>query len=91
MYLHACQVRVTVGNSGLCCCTCVAYFEDSLRFRFVTKIQAPGIQFLRQKKKKKQKKKQPIMDIAYIRIFWFSKHAAKLHGTEWICCKDKDG
>ena len=28
LYLHACQVRVTVGNSGLCCCTCVnAYFE----------------------------------------------------------------
>ena len=22
-YLHACQVRVTVGDSGLCCCTCV--------------------------------------------------------------------
>ena len=21
--LHACQVRVTVGDSGLCCCTCV--------------------------------------------------------------------
>ena len=27
LYLHACQVRVTVGDSGLCCCTCVAYFE----------------------------------------------------------------
>ena len=28
LYLHACQVRVTVGDSrsGLCC-TCVAYFE----------------------------------------------------------------
>ena len=26
-HLHACQVRVTVGDSGLCCCTCVAYFE----------------------------------------------------------------
>ena len=26
MYL-ACQVRVTVGESGLCCCTCVIYFE----------------------------------------------------------------
>ena len=25
--LHACQVRVTVGDSGLCCCTCVTYFE----------------------------------------------------------------
>ena len=25
--LHTCQVRVTVGNSGLCCCTCVTYFE----------------------------------------------------------------
>ena len=23
LYLHACQVRVTVGDSGLCCCTCV--------------------------------------------------------------------
>ena len=27
LYLHACQVRVTVGNSGLCCCTCVTSFE----------------------------------------------------------------
>ena len=26
-YLHACQMRVTVGDSGLCCCACVAYFE----------------------------------------------------------------
>ena len=25
--LHACQVRVTVGDSGLCCCTCVTYLE----------------------------------------------------------------
>ena len=24
---HACQVRVTVGDPGLCCCTCVTYFE----------------------------------------------------------------
>ena len=28
LYLHACKVRVTVGDSGLCCCTCVStYFE----------------------------------------------------------------
>ena len=26
LYLHACQVRVAVGDSGLCC-TCVTYFE----------------------------------------------------------------
>ena len=25
LYLHACEVRVTVGDSGLCCCTCVCY------------------------------------------------------------------
>ena len=23
LHLHACYVRVTVGLSGLCCCTCV--------------------------------------------------------------------
>ena len=28
LYLHACQVRVTVGDSGLCCCTYVTYFES---------------------------------------------------------------
>ena len=28
--LHACQVRVTVGDSGLCCCICVTYFERKL-------------------------------------------------------------
>ena len=27
LYLHACQVRVTVGDSSLCCCACVTYFE----------------------------------------------------------------
>ena len=27
LHLHACQVRVTVGDSSLCCCTCVTYFE----------------------------------------------------------------
>ena len=27
LYLHACQVRVTVGDSGLCCCTCVMSIE----------------------------------------------------------------
>ena len=26
LYLHACQVRVTVGDSGLCCCNCVTSF-----------------------------------------------------------------
>ena len=26
LHLHACQVRVTIGDSGLCCCTCVTYF-----------------------------------------------------------------
>ena len=27
LYLHAFQVRVIVGDSGLCCSTCVTYFE----------------------------------------------------------------
>ena len=27
LYLHACQVRVTVGSSGLRCCICVMYIE----------------------------------------------------------------
>ena len=26
VFLHACQVRVTFGDSGLCCCICVMYF-----------------------------------------------------------------
>ena len=30
LYLLACQVRVTVGDSGLCCCTCVTSFERLL-------------------------------------------------------------
>ena len=29
-YLLACQVRVTVGDPGLCCCVCVAPFERYL-------------------------------------------------------------
>ena len=27
LYLLACQVRVTVGDSGLCCCVCVTSLE----------------------------------------------------------------
>ena len=27
LYLHAWQMRITVGDSGLCCSTCVTYFE----------------------------------------------------------------
>ena len=27
LYLHTCQVRVTIGDSGVCCCTCVTSFE----------------------------------------------------------------
>ena len=30
LYLHAYQVRVTTGDSGLCRCTCVTYFERQL-------------------------------------------------------------
>ena len=30
LYLHACQVRVAVGDSGLCCCTRVTYFKNKL-------------------------------------------------------------
>ena len=30
MYLHACQMRVTVGDSVLCCCVCVTSFEGKL-------------------------------------------------------------
>ena len=29
LYLHALQVRVTVGDSGLYCCTCVTYFSSA--------------------------------------------------------------
>ena len=29
-FLHACQVRITVGGSGLCCCMCVTYSEGWL-------------------------------------------------------------
>ena len=32
--VHACQVRVTVGDSGLCCCTCVTYFKRWLTVNF---------------------------------------------------------
>ena len=30
LYLHARQVRVTVGDTDLCCCVCVTYFERYL-------------------------------------------------------------
>ena len=27
LYLHACQVKVTAGDSGVCCCVCMTSFE----------------------------------------------------------------
>ena len=36
--IHACQVRVTVGDPGLCCCTCVTSFERSLTPLFVDSV-----------------------------------------------------
>ena len=30
LYLHACQLRVAVGDSGLCCCACIACFKQWL-------------------------------------------------------------
>ena len=30
LILQACQVRVTLGDSDLCCCTCVMHFEHQL-------------------------------------------------------------
>ena len=28
LYLHAGQVRVTIGDSGLCCCICIMYISS---------------------------------------------------------------
>ena len=44
LYLHACQVRVTVGDSGLCC-TCVTYFERLLTPLSVDSARAFGDSF----------------------------------------------
>ena len=43
LYLHACQVRVTVGYSGLCCCTCVMYFKCWLTPLFVDQTHAHSL------------------------------------------------
>ena len=40
--LNACQVRVTVGESGLCCCTCVTSFERWLTPLCVVSILSNG-------------------------------------------------
>ena len=38
VYLLACQVRVTVGDSGVCRCVCVTSFERSLPPLFVDSV-----------------------------------------------------
>ena len=40
-----CQVRVTVGDSGLCCCVCVTFFERRLTPLFVDSAQALWVSF----------------------------------------------
>ena len=52
LHLHAHQVRVTVGNSGLCCCTCVTYrklTEDVplVKFMYLVFIRMPGESYCR--------------------------------------------
>ena len=39
IYIRACQLRVTVGDSGLCCCVCVTSFELELTPLFVDSSQ----------------------------------------------------
>ena len=39
------QVRVTVGDPGLCCCTCVAFFVRELTPLFVDSARAPWALF----------------------------------------------
>ena len=45
LYLHACQVRVTVSDSGLCCWTCVTYFKRWLTPLYVDSARALGASF----------------------------------------------
>ena len=39
--LPVCQVRVTVRDPGLCCCTCVTYFERKLTPLCVDSARTP--------------------------------------------------
>ena len=45
LYLHARQVRVTTGDSGLCCWVCVTPFEHELTPLFVDSAQAHWASF----------------------------------------------
>ena len=72
--LHACQVRVTVAGSGLCCYTCVTYFEHWLtplcvdknitknlnwiKTKHKTSAREPSPQEEKERKRKKKKKKK---------------------------------
>ena len=42
LYLHACQVRVTLGDAGICCCISVTYFERLLSPLCVSSIKRYG-------------------------------------------------
>ena len=42
LYLHACQVRVTLGDASLCCFICVTYFERLLSPLCVSSIKCYG-------------------------------------------------
>ena len=46
LYLHACQVRVTVGDSGLCCCTLVTYFFRFLAMALACVVRLRGLHAL---------------------------------------------
>ena len=42
LYLHACQVRITLGDASLCCFICVTYFERLLSPLCVSFIKCYG-------------------------------------------------
>ena len=47
LYFHACQVRVTVGNTGLCYCTCVMR-NILMEFMYLVFTRMPGESYRRQ-------------------------------------------
>ena len=65
LYLHACRVRVPIGDSGLCCYACVMYFECKSTPLLVDSAWTLGLVLFQIcwwwfwcKKKKKERKKE---------------------------------
>ena len=95
LYLHASWVRVPIGDSGLCCYTCVTYFERRSTPLLVDSAQALWASFcfrfvdddfdVKKERKKERKTNSCQSQVAFWLLYtdiWASQWQAQKHASD---------